>query len=157
MSVCKCVIWSVNLLQKPGDITWANFCASATTISWRKGTFFNHWHGSTWSPWYGCLFGMFPYKKGLFSDRPKPRIFRIFLRLCIKKFRAARALLFHQTTGPKVLALCALFAFLSIFKSHYSIYCDRAELVKLDPVYKILQNDYYKNLRSNQRATRYQI
>ena len=106
MSVCKCVIWSVNLLQKPGDITWANFCASATTISWRKGTFFNHWHGSTWSPWYGCLFGMFPYKKGLFSDRPKPRI---FLRLCIKNFRAARALLFHQTTGPKVLAHCLHF------------------------------------------------
>ena len=23
-----------------------------------------------------CLFGMFSYKKGLFSDRPKPRIFR---------------------------------------------------------------------------------
>ena len=58
-----------------------------------KGYFFNHWHGSTWSPWYGCLFGMFSYKKGLFSDRPEPRIFRMFvlIQLCsLKIFGAAR-------------------------------------------------------------------
>ena len=71
----------------PGDITWANSRASAFLISWRKGTFSNHGHGSMWTPWYGCFFGVFLYKKGLFSCTLKYRIFCRALQWHCPKFR----------------------------------------------------------------------